>query len=418
VYGATFNDYRVSIAKDGVDVQSNLEVLSQSAPARGNFDSNAAANAIQLSLATDSDSELWVAVPPALDLNALGAVLQQWLQAGIRVQGFADSAAVLAASLPISQNVLLLDIAQQRTTVSVVVMHADAAELRRSVVLAGGMSALVNAWVRLAATTLVQQTRFDPLHSLRSESQLRAMLPAMAMQAQLEGRASREFEAAAESHVLQLSRDQFAAASEELLRPIGATLQMLAAALGDCSLLVCDTVVQLPGMEVVAATAQVPNAYEVPTSAIARAASRLPRVQDANASAVQYLTKVQRINNGDPALILTPLQSGEQHATAPATHIVYQGRAIAISDAGIVLGRDTTSEFSLRLPEGLAGVSRRHCTIRRDAGRSVVIDHSSFGTYVDGVRVRGRALLCAGATLRVGDPGVEFPLVTLDALGA
>jgi FHA domain len=422
VIGATFNDYRVDIAENGVAVSRSADVLSQLATVRGNFDCDAVANAVthvvQELPTAGSDPELWVAIPPALDPTDLGAALQQWLRSGIRAQGFVDSAAVLAATLPIAHHVLLLDIAQQRATVSVVVMHADAAELRRSVVLAGGMGALLNAWLRLAATTLVQQTRFDPLHNLQSESQLRAKLPAMATQAHLEGRGSCQFETAAESHVLQLSRDQFAAASVDVLRPIGTTLQALAAALGDCSLLVCDTAAELPGMEEVVATAQLPNAYVVPASAIARAASLLPQVHGANASAVQYLTRVQRMNTEGAAMTLIPLRPSAQHATAPATHIVYQGRALAISDAGIVLGRDATEEFSLRLPEGLAGVSRRHCTIRRDAGRSVVIDHSSYGTYVDGVRVRGRALLSAGASLRVGDPGLEFPLITLGPPGA
>jgi FHA domain len=422
VLGANFNDYRLGIAENGMDAPCDSEVQSQLATARGNFDCSAVANAVtsairQLPVA-NSEPELWVAIPPALDPTALGSALQHWLHAGIRAQGFVDSAAVLAATLPVSHNVLLLDIAQQRTTISVVVMHADAAELRRSVVLVGGIAALINAWVRLAATTLVQQTRFDPLHNLQSESQLRAKLPAMARQAHLEGRGKCQIESSAESHALQLSRDQFAAASAELLRPIGTTLQALAAVLGDCSLLVCDTAAEIPGMEEVVATAQLPNAYVVPASAIARAASLLPRAHGANASAVQYLTRVQRTTAAGAAMTMMPLRPSAQHATTPATHIVYQGRALAISEAGIVLGRDATDELSLRLPEGLAGVSRRHCTIRRDAGRSVVIDHSSYGTFVDGVRVRGRALLSAGATLRVGDPGLEFPLVTLDALGA
>ena len=60
-----------------------------------------------------------------------------------------------------------------------------------------------------------------------------------------------------------------------------------------------------------------------------------------------------------------------------------------IPASGLVLGRDPGTTPSLQLPEGIAGLSRRHCTLRRDGQRTQVIDHSSHGTFIDGVRVRG-----------------------------
>jgi pSer/pThr/pTyr-binding forkhead associated (FHA) protein len=69
----------------------------------------------------------------------------------------------------------------------------------------------------------------------------------------------------------------------------------------------------------------------------------------------------------------------------------------------------------LQLPEGVAGLSRRHCTLLRSPQGALVIDHSRHGTYVDGMRVSGRRLLPAGCTLRLGTPGIELPLVTLDS---
>ena len=68
---------------------------------------------------------------------------------------------------------------------------------------------------------------------------------------------------------------------------------------------------------------------------------------------------------------------------------------------------------TLALPDGLAGVSRLHCSVQRDGSQVVVIDHSSYGSYVNGERVAGRALLHAGDTLRVGDPGVELSMIAV-----
>jgi pSer/pThr/pTyr-binding forkhead associated (FHA) protein len=53
--------------------------------------------------------------------------------------------------------------------------------------------------------------------------------------------------------------------------------------------------------------------------------------------------------------------------------------------------------------------------LRREGGRSQVIDHSSHGSFLDGARVRGRALLPAGSTLKLGEPGIELALVALDS---
>jgi pSer/pThr/pTyr-binding forkhead associated (FHA) protein len=89
-----------------------------------------------------------------------------------------------------------------------------------------------------------------------------------------------------------------------------------------------------------------------------------------------------------------------------------------ITAQGLVLGRDPADANALRLPEGIAGLSRRHCTLRRDHGRTLLVDHSSYGSFVDGARVNGRAFLAAGSVLRLGTPGIELPLVALDASGA
>ena len=68
----------------------------------------------------------------------------------------------------------------------------------------------------------------------------------------------------------------------------------------------------------------------------------------------------------------------------------------------------------MALAEGLAGVSRLHCTLRDEAEAIVLVDHSRHGTWVNGERVAGRARLRAGDRLRIGDPGVELALIAVD----
>jgi pSer/pThr/pTyr-binding forkhead associated (FHA) protein len=144
-------------------------------------------------------------------------------------------------------------------------------------------------------------------------------------------------------------------------------------------------------------------------------AALLPVAAVISGGAVPYRTQLQRLAQTAPADALVPLQLSGRDPDVMATHVVYRGRALPITAAGVVIGRDPGDGAGLRLPEGLAGLSRRHCTLRREGGRSQVIDHSSHGSFLDGARVRGRALLPAGSTLKLGEPGIELALVALDA---
>ena len=69
----------------------------------------------------------------------------------------------------------------------------------------------------------------------------------------------------------------------------------------------------------------------------------------------------------------------------------------------------------LTLPDGLAGVSRRHCTFVRNGDELVLVDHSHFGTVVNGERVSERVRIHAGDKVRLGEPGIELSLISIGA---
>ena len=66
----------------------------------------------------------------------------------------------------------------------------------------------------------------------------------------------------------------------------------------------------------------------------------------------------------------------------------------------------------LRLEGDTAGVSRAHCRLFESAGEVVLEDLSTYGTFVNGERVNGRAVLAAGDRLRLG--GIELLLVAAE----
>ena len=96
------------------------------------------------------------------------------------------------------------------------------------------------------------------------------------------------------------------------------------------------------------------------------------------------------------------------------THVLLSGRAHALGAGPLLLGADPGPGRGLVISGAPAGISRRHCTLERRADEVVVRDHSRFGTFVNGTRVTGTAILAAGDRLRLGTPGVVLELVAVD----
>jgi hypothetical protein len=297
-------------------------------------------------------------------------------------------------------------------SISVATRDAGSASLRRQACLPGGERMLLAGWLELARATLVQRTRFDPLHDQRHESRLRAELPRLAAVARRDGQAAMAIDSANGSLDLELTRDQFAAASIPVLRPLAEALQALAAANDATTVLVPQVLLDVPGIDLALAGAHCAHVLCLDPEVTMSALRALPRDGAIPTGAVPYRTQLPLLGQYTAPDVLTPVRLHDQPVGLMATHVVYAGRAQPLTPAGLVLGRDP-GESGLRLPEGVAGLSRRHCTLQREGGRSQIIDHSSYGSWLDGARVRGRALLVAGSTLRLGEPGVELQLIAL-----
>lgn len=373
----------------------------------------AATNGESVALPLPVEGGLWVALAPPAHPAQPGELLRELRAAGHLVQGFVDRAAVLAAWLPRSPQLVVLGISRRQFSVDLAVQDAGMAALRRHVHLPGGLQAVHDAWLRLAAATLVQQTRFDPLHDMRHEQALRLQLPQLAAEAQRQGQAQLQLETGNGKVGLTLTRDQLAAAAQPALAPLAHALQALAAAYGEATLLVPRLATEIPGLQVVLVAARFARLCGGASDLAARAASLLQPSGVTADAGVPYRTSLPLFTEAAPDGLLEPLFDTDAAARPMATHVVWQGGVVPIPPAGLVVGR--AADVALSVPEGLAGISRRHCTLRREAGRTQVIDHSTHGTFVDGARVRGRALLPAGAVLRLGDPGIELPLVAIGA---
>lgn len=412
MYGVDYREDQLGVARDG-ELLFTLQLDSAAGGPR------TVAAALVERLPADARRALWVTVAPDQGAAAMGALLRELRGAGLLPQGFADRAAVLAGWQQIPGQSILIDAGRAALTVSLVAGDGTAAELRRTVHIAGGSARLFDEWLNLAARTMVQQTRFDPLHDQQHEAGLREAVAALVPRALEDGQGQAMVTAGGRELSLTLSRDQLAAASAPVLQPLTAALQALAAGSSAVTLLVAESLLRVPGMAAVLQAAHIDVILRVPAGVAACGASLMADAQPLASGAVQYLTRVPALPAPEPHMPLARLHVAGVETAQMATHLVWRGRAIAIPSTGLVIGRDPAGAAAgLQLPEGVAGLSRRHCTLRREGGRTLLIDHSTHGSFLDGMRVHGRAFLAAGSTLRLGTPGLELPLVALHGAGS
>lgn len=371
-----------------------------------------------------------VAVPAAFDGAALARVLAIARSVALPVESFVDAAALAAAALGLAEGaVIVLELGLHHFAATRV--DVDGREARRRstrVRTRGGLVALQESWLQLVSEAMVLKTRFDPLHDAATEQRLYDQLPAVAAQAARGGSAAIGLAVGsgegALRHEVVLSRDQFAARGEALYGDLVAMIHELRSAGAPVTLLAPARLATLPGLrEALAAEFQGCEMLLVPEGFVARAAACLP-VQNAApaAGAVPLRRGLARFDaplGATDGPVVGPvvgewLGGGEGAPLELPTHLLWSGSALPLAGAAIEIGR-MPAAGGIVLAEGLAGVSRLHCTVRDDAGSIVLVDHSRHGSFVNGERVAGRARLRAGDRVRIGDPGVELALISVGA---
>ena len=101
-------------------------------------------------------------------------------------------------------------------------------------------------------------------------------------------------------------------------------------------------------------------------------------------------------------------------STAPPTHVVYRGVAYAVG-RGLVIGREADADRrTLSIEDGGNGVSRAHCELSLRDGELWIKDLSRHGTFVNERKIAGETTLQRADVIRVGSPGAELEVVSLE----
>jgi len=368
--------------------------------------------------APTSGESVWIAAPARATAHGLAAMLAIARKLSLPVDGFVDAAVASVAALNLDRGAIVLEIGMHH--VAATYTDRDGAQVRRRrTVLTerGGLIAFYQGWLELVSSTMVKRTRFDPLHDAATEQQLFDSLATWAREAAADGSTNARLAKGTESFQVSLTRDQFAQAGQSIHREIVRLLHELRPAGAPLALVVPELITHLPGLRDELEQFVDCELLTIPDGFAAAVVSRLDLPERGAEGVVRLLRRLPtpaQVESGISANITRDTLGSRRGGSASPSHLLLAGQVYALTGAEpVVLGRAPLGARTIKLPDGLAGVSRRHCTFAQDGNEIMLLDHSTFGTFVNGERVAERVRVRAGDRVRLGDPGVELALISV-----
>lgn len=274
-----------------------------------------------------------------------------------------------------------------------------------------GIEPLLRLSMETLARRFVECSRFDPLHDSATEQALFDQLPGWLARIARDAEVKVELATRSGTFAAVIPSADFRARLARACEPLLQKLRARIAERGSHVLQVHPRLADLPG--VLDALLRLPDT-EVhvlpPGAAAAGLASRAAGRLHGGASPVE-ITELPW--DEAPLDLPAPAAGALARAESMPTHLLAGHQAHRLGDAPFRIGTELQpGEAGVTLDPALRGLSRQHCTLRRENGALFVFDHSRFGTWLNGHRIEGAALIQPGDVLSLGSPPVELRLLS------
>jgi hypothetical protein len=285
------------------------------------------------------------------------------------------------------------------------------AQVEKSALAEGaGQLALTDAWVRFIAAEFVKQSRFDPLHTAETEQTLQDRLPEWLARASADQRVELVLEYRGIEHRVEIELIDLIGAVDPVYQRIVAQLRAIYRADEYPALQLSDRAARLPGFADMLKARVGGQVFVLEPGATGRGLlARLRELQRSTAS-VSLLRQL----HWDQSDAQVSIETAMADAGRPS-HVLFGAHAFAIEETPLVLGsQPADGDRYIELPADMPGLSRRHCALYHRGNQCIVEDYSRYGTYLNGHRIEGSAVLQIGDGLRIGTPGHEVMLIVLE----
>jgi hypothetical protein len=356
-----------------------------------------------------SGEAIVVAVPAYMDNASLGLFLGIAAELNIPVAGMVDAAVAATrreyqGAVPVHVDLGLHSALLTRLT------QAGQAQVDRAEVIEDcGMIALYDAWVAQIAEAFVQQSRFDPLHTAETEQMLQDRLKNWLIEASAGERVRMEIDYRGISHAAEMDSLELVATAAPVYHRIVSHLRALYRADETPALQLSDRAARMPGLADIL-TARVGGELYIhePGATLRGLLARCGDMRPGQ-GAVSLVRKLP----WDQSPVAAPEKGAVRQGGQP-THVLFDNRAYAIDAEPLMLGTQSGGGRSIDLQQDMPGVSRQHCALQEENGQCIIRDHSRYGTFLNGHRIDGSAVLQVGDLVRLGTPGYELRLITTE----
>ncbi len=356
-----------------------------------------------------------VAVPPYMNSENLGLFLGIALELKIPVVAMVDAAVAATRREYPGAVPVHVDLSLHSACLTRLSQNTQAQVEKSAVVEGAGYVAMLDAWIKAIASEFVKQSRFDPLHTAETEQLMQDRLPEWLNRAGADKRVELVIDYRGIEHRADIDLLSLIDAVDPVYQRIVSQLRAIYRADETPALQLSDRAARLPGFADTLKARVGGEVFLLEAGATGRGLVARCREMQRSTDNVSLLRQLP----WDQAAATLTVETAEEAGGRPS-HVLFGSRAFEIGNSPLILGsQPTPDDRFVELPGDMPGLSRRHCAVRYQNGQCVVEDYSRYGTYLNGHRIDGSAVLQIGDLLRVGTPGHEMRMiVTEDAHGA
>ena len=257
----------------------------------------------------------------------------------------------------------------------------------------------------------MKQSRFDPLHTAETEQLLLDRLGGWLTAAAANDTVTLDIEYRGIAHSAGLESLDLISAAAPVYQRIASQLRAIYRAEETPAIQLSDRAARMPGLADMLAARVGGEVFLLEPGATARG----------------LLTRCRDMQRGDGGVTLirqlpwdqSPVSIRRDEAPVAAgqpTHLLFENTAYPIDGRALLVGsQPVAGERWIDLRGDMPGVSRRHCSIERKNGQCIMQDYSRYGTFLNGHKIDGSAVLQVGDLVRVGSPGYEFRLIMTES---
>jgi hypothetical protein len=356
-------------------------------------------------------AEVLFAVPPCWQTAQLGLLLGLAEELALPVRGLVDIAVAATRCEYPDHRLLHLDASLHDVTATRLSQDAWVSFGDRQVIDSFGVIELERVCVAFIASGFLQTTRFDPLHNAHSEQYLYDNLYVWLAQLQRQSEIGLTIPYGGNEFRAVIRRDELAARVAGAFEPIVRQLRGSVGASERVAVQVTARLARFPG--VVESLAALPQAAVFELEPGAAATGALQRAEQfAPGAAGVGLTSELSWDRPAAELSGSAQTAADSRGGLEPTHLLHDGLVYRLGTHVFHIGAElATGEAGLSLGAALGGVSRRHCSIRRGPNGVELVDHSRFGTRLNGHAIENSVILQSDDVIGIGSPPVQLRLV-------